>query len=185
MARVFDERARQVAAAAVLLLGLTVLVCGTLLGWRYLPGLAGEWAGVVIGVMTTPFFMEASFVILGLVLVVALNSWKRKKAGEELVFLEQVDDPGLAAVLPDSAAWAIYPTEPLPGEIPSLREQAEGALAIGDFEQVGQCIADMDEAELRQRATLELRLALAKASGRHDLVPVLENAIQQSDACND
>ena len=180
MARVLDERARQVLAAALLLLGLTLLVCGALLGWRHVPGLAGEWAGLVIGIMTTPFFMEASFLILGLVLVVALNSWHRKHAGDDFVYLEQVDDPRLGEPLPDSAGWAIYPTQPLVGEIPSLFEQAEGALAIGDFEQASQCLAAMDEATLRSRPTLELRLELARASGRHELVPALEEAIRQS-----
>lgn len=88
---------KQIAAAAGILGGLGVAACGTLLGWRHLPGLLGEWVGLIVGVMTTPFLLEASAVVIGLMVVLALNGWRRKRAGEEWVELKEPDektDPG-------------------------------------------------------------------------------------------
>ena len=83
-----DKRVKEIAVGAGILAVLTLGVCGTLVGWRYLPGLLGEWVGMMVGVMTTPFFMEASFVILGLTVVLALNYWRQRRAGDEWVDLE-------------------------------------------------------------------------------------------------
>ena len=87
-----ENRWKQIAAGAGILLGLGVAACGTLLGWRHLPGLLGEWVGLMVGVLTTPFFLEASAVVVGLTVVLAINGWRRKRAGEEWVDLEQADD---------------------------------------------------------------------------------------------
>ena len=173
MAKTGDERVRQVVAGVALLLGITALVCGALMGWRFLPGLLGEWAGLMIGVMTTPFLMEASFVILGLFVVFGINHWRRKRNGDECVYLEELGDPHPKG-LPEHATWAVYLDKPLPGVTPTLREQAEGALEIGEIKEAAECIAAMDEDELAQPATLEVRMALAKATGRHDLAMELE-----------
>lgn len=173
MAKTGDERVRQVAVGVALLLGIALLVCSSLMGWRHLPGLLGEWAGLVIGLMTTPFLMEASFVILGLFVVLGINHWRRKRTGDECVYLEELSGPQPAG-LPEHAKWAIYPGKPLPGVTPTLREQAEGALEIGDFIEAAECIAAMDEKELQQPATLEVRMALAKATGRQELAKELE-----------
>jgi hypothetical protein len=43
--------------------------------------------------MSTPFFMEASFVILGFLIVVSLNTWRRHKAGDEFVTIETKAEP--------------------------------------------------------------------------------------------
>lgn len=83
-----DNQVKQIAAGAAILALLTALVCGTLAGWRYVPGLLGEWLGMMVGVMTTPFLLEASFVILGLTLVLALNYWHQRRTGDEWVDLE-------------------------------------------------------------------------------------------------
>jgi hypothetical protein len=173
-AKAEDERIKQVMAGACLVLGIAVLVVASLLGWRYIPGWVGEWLGAMIGVMTTPFFMEASFLILGLAIVVGLNGWRRRRLGDELVYLEEIDEAAVTDPLPERVKWAIYQKKPLAGEVPSLREQAEGAVAIGDFEQAAECIAAMDAAELRERPVLEIRLALARASGRMELAGELE-----------
>jgi len=81
MTRPHDERVKQVAIGIGILIMLTVVVTGLLTGWRLLPGLLGEWVGTMIGIMTTPFFMEASFIILGLVIVIGLNLWRRHEDG--------------------------------------------------------------------------------------------------------
>ena len=156
----------------VVLLG--IIVCAVLLGWGHLPGVLGEWVGTMIGAMTSPFLLEASFFVIGLCLVVLLNHWRQKRAGDEFVYLEQVEPAELAGNLPDHAKWAVYQEEPLPGETPSLLAQAEGAMAIGDFAAAAEHVAAMDEGELGLPGTLALRLELARATGREDLARDLE-----------
>lgn len=166
-----DNRAKQIVVAAGILLTVALLVCGTLIGWRYLPGMLGEWIGMMIGVLTTPFFMEASFVILGLMIVFAVNHWRQKRDGDDFVYLEQVDG---AKELPDHAKWAVYREMPLDGEIPSVHARIEGALAIGDYESAAEMLAAMEDEELGKPETLALRLQLARATGRDDLAAQLE-----------
>jgi hypothetical protein len=170
-----DERARQIAVAAAILLGLAVLVCTALLGWRRVPGVTGEWLGFVIGVMTSPFLMEASFAVLGITLVVAINCWRRERAGDELVYLEQVNDP---PDLPEHASWAVFKDEPLEVELPTLLVQAEGAMAIGDYEAAAECLAAMTEEELQMSETLDLRLQLARLTGHNELASQLEEQMR-------
>jgi hypothetical protein len=65
---------------------------GMLLGWRFIPGWVGESVGTLAGIMSTPFFMEASFILIGLVIVLSLNTWRRNREGDELVFLDEKTD---------------------------------------------------------------------------------------------
>lgn len=169
------ERTRQIAAGVGILLALMLAVCGVLTGWRYLPGLLGEWVGLMVGVMTTPFLLEASFLILGLIVVVAINIWRQRRSGDELVYLEQVEG---VENLPEHAKWALYRDPPLDGEMPSLQVQVEGALAIGDYESAAECIAAMPEADLKRLEILALRLELARATGRQELVDQLESDLR-------
>jgi hypothetical protein len=169
-----NERTIQIMVCAAILLALTLVVCGMLIGWRYLPGLLGEWTGFMVGIMTSPFFMEASFAVIGLTIVLAINHWRQKRAGDELMYLEQVEDP---AGLPDHAAWALY-RDPLKGEVPPLLVQAEGALAIGDHETAAECFAAMPEEELKRADVLAVRLDLARATGRIELAAQLERELQ-------
>ena len=173
-----DNRVKQIAVGAGILVMLALLVCGFLFGWRYLPGLLGEWIGLMVGILTTPFFLEASFIFIGLTLVVAINHWRQKRDGDECVYLEQIDGPDVPVGMPEQAKWAVYREKPLPGEMPSLLAQAEGALAIKDYESAAEWIAAMTEEELRRPETLFLRLELAQATGRNDLVAQLENELE-------
>lgn len=177
MQRVYDERVKQVAVGVVILMTLTLLVAGSLMGWRLLPGLLGEWVGTMIGILTTPFFMEASFAILGLVTVISLNIWRRRKDGDEFVYLEQVAGPESHQDLPEHAKWALYRQKPLDPEKPSLLAQAEGALAIGDHSAAAEWIATMDSNELKRPETLRLRLELAILTDRADLVEQLQKQL--------
>jgi uncharacterized membrane protein len=169
-----DERVKQVVIGVGILIMLTVAVTVTLVGWRLLPGLLGEWVGTMIGIITTPFFMEASFAILGLVIVITLNHWRGRKDGDEFVYLEQVAGPDVPKDLPEHAKWAVYREKPLATATPSRLAQAEGALAIGDYPAAAEWIGAMNHAELKLPETLQLRLELAKATGREDLVAQLE-----------
>jgi hypothetical protein len=171
MASMDDERKKQIAAGGGILLAITALVCGLLAGWRYLPGILAEWFGVMVGVVTTPFFLELSFAILGLTIVLMLNHWRQKRAGDELMYLEQVDEPGN---LPEHASWAVFRNPPLLGEEPSLLVQADGALAIGDYQTAAECLAALPEEQLKFPEVLALRLELARATGKVDLAEKLE-----------
>jgi hypothetical protein len=180
MERTKDERVKQVAIGVGILVVLTVVVTGLLMGWRLLPGLLGEWVGTMIGILTTPFFMEASFAILGLVTVISLNHWRQRKDGDDFVYLEQVAGPQVPEDLPEHAKFAVYREKPLDGEEPSLLAQAEGAFAIGDYPAAREWIGAMNHDELRRPQALRLRLDLAKATGRDDLVKQLEAELRQS-----
>lgn len=169
-----DERLKQIAVGVGVLLVICLVVCAGLLGWGYLPGAFGEWVGTMMGVLTTPFFMEASFLVLGLCVVVILNHWRAKREGDDFVFLESVEGPDLPKDLPDHAKWAVFPEKPLDGETPSLLMQAEGAMAIGDHEQAAECLGAMSAEELGTPEVLAVRAALARATGRADLAADLQ-----------
>lgn len=173
-----DKRGQQIAVGVAILVAFTLAVCGTLIGWGHLPGLLGEWVGMMVGVMTTPFLLEASLVIIGLSVVLAINYWRRRRAGNDWVYLEQVTGPDVPDGLPGNATWAVYRHAPLEGEVPSWQAMAEGALEIGDQALAVECLAAMSEEELKRPETLALRLALAQATGKQDLVESLANELR-------
>jgi hypothetical protein len=167
-----DERVSQVIIGAGIL--AAVLIVSTairLLG--LMPGFLGEVFAMFAGFLSTPVFLEISFFILGILIVLAINLWRHKREGDEFVYLDEVKNPE-AKDLPEHAKFAVFPETPLPPETPSLLTQAEGALAIGDFEAAGEALAAMDEAELAKPETRELRIALAKATGKEELARRLE-----------
>jgi hypothetical protein len=170
-----DERKMQIAVGAGILMVVTTLVCGALLGWRHLPGVLGEWFGVMIGVITTPFFMELSFAALGLTIVLMLNHWRQKREGDELRYLEQVNEP---VNIPEHASWAVFREPPLAGEEPSLLEQADGALAIGDYQTAAECLAALTEEQLKFPEVLALRLKLAQATGKGEMAEKLKAQLE-------
>jgi hypothetical protein len=172
------SRNKQILIGAVILGSITLFVLTLLIGWRYVPGLFGEWLGVIAGFLSTPFLLEGSFAVLGLVIVVGLNSWRRVREGEEFVYLDQVNGPDTDR-LPDQARWAVYREKPLPPGTVSLLEQAEGAVAIGDFESAAAALAEMDHGELAADGVLEVRLALAEAGGKTVLVEKLRAEISK------
>jgi hypothetical protein len=83
-----ENRGKQFLVGGVILLVVASVVISLLLFWREIPGLLGETVGKFVGIMSTPFFMEASFVILGFLIVVSLNTWRRHKEGDEFVVIE-------------------------------------------------------------------------------------------------
>jgi hypothetical protein len=168
-----DERVRQVIVGVAILAG--VLVVSTLIRLLgLLPGFAGEVFAMFAGFLSTPVFLEISFFVIGLLIVLAINHWRHKREGEEFVYLEQVSEPE-AKNLPEHAKFAIFPETPLPPETPDLLAQAEGAFAIGDYEATAEALAAMDETELACPETLKVRIALAKATGREELARRLES----------
>lgn len=121
-----ENQVKQVAIGASVLITIGILVPGALVGWRHIPGVLGDWIGTTAGILTTPFFMETTFVILGLVIVVTLNHWRRIHDGDEFVCIEPSDDTGThdsltnqsSPLTPASAAQAdatdLSQEEPLP-----------------------------------------------------------------------
>ncbi|QTN30822.1 hypothetical protein HZ994_00245 [Akkermansiaceae bacterium] len=87
-----ESRSRQILAGSAILLGISTVTVVFLMGWRHVPGWVGESLGTVAGIMSTPFFMEASFFLLGLFIVIALNIWRKRRAGDEFVSIE-IGDP--------------------------------------------------------------------------------------------
>ena len=96
-----ENRGRQLFTGAGILFVISLLVVTFLMGWRYVPGWVGESLGTLAGIMSTPFFMEASFFILGLVIVIGLNTWRRHRAGDEFVTIDTKGTP--EAAKPDDA----------------------------------------------------------------------------------
>jgi hypothetical protein len=172
-----ENRKLSIAMGALIFAGISAFVLTLIIGWRLVPGLLGEWLGVIAGILSTPFFLEASFVILGFFIVICLNNWRRSREGDEFVYLEQVNGPDVPKNLPDHAKWAVYKSKPLAGSNPTLLAQAEGAVAIGDFETAAAIIASMSHEELAENGVLEVRLALAEASGKVDLAERLRREI--------
>ena len=90
-AKARDPRVKQVLIALAILLCLTALIVTALVGWRQLPEVWADWIGTMVGIMSTPFLLEASFIFIGLAIVVALNHWRQKRAGDDFVELEVKD----------------------------------------------------------------------------------------------
>ena len=166
-----DERKQQVLVGFCVVAGVAGLIL--LIAWaRFLPGVGGEFFGRILGIISTPFLMEASFCVLGLVVVMALNIWRQRRDGDELVYLEEVKDA--PSNLPDRVKWAVYEKEPLEAGPPAASVLLEGALSIGDHASAVEILEAMDDSERCEPATMRHRIELAKATGKDDLARRLE-----------
>jgi hypothetical protein len=169
-----DERKQQVVVG----LGVLAAVAGLILliaYGRFLPGLSGEFFARLLGIITTPFLMETSFFILGLVLVMTLNLWRQRRDGDELVYLEEVKDA--PADLPEQARWAVYTRPPLDPVPPAGVDLLEGAVAIGDHAGAITILAEMDDSERARPEVVRQRIELARATGKHELALRLEREL--------
>ncbi|MFD2257302.1 hypothetical protein ACFSSA_11505 [Luteolibacter algae] len=88
-----ESRSRQIFVGVGIILTFTVVIVSFLAFWRKVPGVLGEGLGMVAGIISTPFFMEASFFVMGMIIVVAVNTWRRHKGGDELIYLNEKDYP--------------------------------------------------------------------------------------------
>ncbi|MDE0827051.1 MAG: hypothetical protein OSA48_09630 [Akkermansiaceae bacterium] len=142
-------------AAALLIIGIW---CGT-----YIPGFVGEIFSMIAGIMWSPVLLDISLFFIGLILVLWLNGVRRKRDGDEFVYLEQVDDP--TAALPTEARSAIFLERPDPAD-PTLPLAAiEGALDLNDTAEATQLLFALPEDQLDQPKVLSLRLRLAELTG--------------------
>lgn len=87
-----ENRGKQILVGVAILCVVAVGFVSLLIYWRQIPGWVGESIGTMVGIMSTPFFMEASFVILGFLIVVGLNTWRKHKDVDEFVSIEENDD---------------------------------------------------------------------------------------------
>jgi len=83
-----DKRVSQAVIGVTLLIAIGLIVSTVLIGYHYLPGIWGEWIGSMVGIMTTPFFLEVSFILIGFTIVLLINGYRRNKDGDELVYLD-------------------------------------------------------------------------------------------------
>ena len=86
-----DPRAKQVVVAILIFVVMAALIVLALTGWRHLPEVWADWVGTMVGIMSTPFFLEASFIFIGLTIVVAINHWRQKREGDDFVEIEVKD----------------------------------------------------------------------------------------------
>ena len=81
---------RQIVLGAIVIGSVGVLAVIIWSGKR-LPGFAGEFFSMVAGLVSTPFLMEASIVLLGFFIVIGLNAWRAHRDGDEFVYLDEID----------------------------------------------------------------------------------------------
>jgi uncharacterized membrane protein len=86
-----DERVKQVAIAIGILLAVACGVVVLWLGWMRVPGPLGEFLGMIVGIMSSPFFLEASFVVVGVLIVMVLSAIRRHRDGDDFVSAAQLD----------------------------------------------------------------------------------------------
>ncbi|MES2997556.1 MAG: hypothetical protein V4733_12175 [Verrucomicrobiota bacterium] len=87
-----EQRIKWIGSGVIVAVGAVIT---TLLFVRMNPeGLPGEWLAYVMGMATTPFIMEATFLFLGFMLIVWINHVRRVKDGDEFVELDSFKDHG-------------------------------------------------------------------------------------------
>lgn len=86
-----ESRAKQfIVGGSLIVMVLGGFMLG-LLFWRQIPGFLGESIGKIVGLLSTPFFLESSFVIFGFLIVIGLNSWRKYREGDEFVSLDRFE----------------------------------------------------------------------------------------------
>ena len=146
-----------VCAGLVLLVGWAIQDRET--GRNFLRGL--------IGFFTTPFILETSLVLVGFSLVILLNLWRRKKEGDGWVYLAE-DDPrtrdGQERGRHDAVFGAPPAQEPAEIEIDLI----EGLLDLGSWDEAGQRLLALSDADYESPRALCARARLADGLGRKE-----------------
>ena len=86
-----DERKRQMVIGAGILLALTTTVVCLWFGWRHVPGPAGEFLGMMVGLMSTPFILETSFFLIGCAILLVIQAVRRRLDGDEFVTMDELE----------------------------------------------------------------------------------------------
>lgn len=160
-----------IASVAVLIL---LVWCG-----MFIPGLVGRFFSTLVGVFSTPFLLEPAFFLVGLILILTINHIRRKREGDELVYLEQVDTHE-AISLPSHSRSAIYTDKPLEQEGGIDLAVIEGAIATGDLDIATEQLLTLDPSDLKKPSVLRLRIELAEKRGDTDQASLLKKKLKQS-----
>jgi len=111
--------------------------------------------GMLQGMGTTPFFMETGVVIFGFLCVLTINHFRQKWDGDELVYLEVVEDP--TDDLPsDSKAVIFDEMHEKEDQLKISIAAIEGAIASNDIDQAKQLIAELSSEELQSSEVSEV-----------------------------
>jgi hypothetical protein len=89
-----DKRIAQVLLGALILVLLALAAGTVVIGSPHLPGVFGQWVAFMVGLMTTPVFLEISAFVVGLMVVFAINHWRERREGPELVELDEASGTG-------------------------------------------------------------------------------------------
>jgi hypothetical protein len=171
-----DERKLQAATGIAVIAGMGVAFLLLVMATG-LPGVAGEFFVRIAGIVTTPFLMEATLAVSGLLLVILINQWRQHREGDEFVYLEEVKDAPEG--LPEQARWAAYRDQPLDSGGPATTDLLEGAIAIGDHASATELLESMTDEERHRPEVMRQRVALAKATGKEELARRLESELDQ------
>lgn len=136
---------------------VTMLVIGSIILWHiglwagytFLEGFPAELCAKIQGFSITPFFMEFSFIVFGFMVVMLINRLRQKWDGEELVYLEVVDD--VDAELPEGSKTVVLPKR-VENEDPFRVTVAaiEGAIEIKDFALAKELLLEFSTNELNK-----------------------------------
>ncbi len=146
-----------------LILAAATLVALIWLG-SYLPGFAGEVFSVIAGLMWTPLILDFSIFLFGFILIFWLNWFIRAREGDEFVYLEQVEGPGVSD-LPEEARSAIFREEPKPQGLAPTLAAIEGALELDDLSEAAELLFKLPQESLGTPEILALRIQLARKAG--------------------
>lgn len=149
--------------------GAGVLFVALVIGisWRlaFFDGFVGELFALIVGVFSTPVLLESSLIVLGLIVVVAINALRLRREGDEFVYLEEVTEPNQAA-LPEGARKVIYREMPESKVDLGSLTLAEGAFELGDYKEAWAYLEQLPSEEFASEDALVLRLKLAKSTGK-------------------
>ena len=117
------------------------------LGRSFLPGFPGELCGRIQGLSITPFVMEFFMIAFGFMVVLSINHFRQKWDGDELVYLEVVDDPN--AELPKNSQAVVFKdraenTDSLDVSVAAL----EGAMELKDVATAKEILSKLSPQQL-------------------------------------
>lgn len=86
-----NERKKTISIGIGLIFSFFILLA-LVAGAAYLPGFAGEFGTMCLSMLTSPFILETAIAGLAFIALFAVNGWRRNKAGEDYL---ELDDDGI------------------------------------------------------------------------------------------
>ena len=88
----------------------------------------------IFGIVTTPFILETTCIIIGICILMAIRQWQDKKDGDGWVYLatQEPDDKDLPRALTERLQSVVLPEKPeMPDDVLTRRSVIEGYLELG------------------------------------------------------